>query len=100
MTKMAPLGCSSLPQEATIGDRSAHMSRCLQHDGFDLLNRRSDQITHAYGSLLKSDSLFAMCFLAAGAPTVPAAVCRTGAMDGVLPAVEPRAIRITLAGQF
>lgn len=72
----------------------------VQLDGFNLLNSRSDQITYAYGSLIKSDSLFAMCFPAAGAPTAPAVVCQTGVMDRVLHPVEPLAIRLTLAGQF
>ena len=68
--------------------------------GFNLFNSHSDQITYAYGSLLKSDSLFAMCFPAAGSPTAPAAVCQNGVMDRVLHPVEPLAIRLTLAGQF
>ena len=72
----------------------------VQLDAFNLLDSRSDQITYAYGSLLKSDSLFAMCFPAAGAPTAPAAVCQTGVMDRVLHPVEPLAIRLTVAGQF
>jgi outer membrane receptor protein involved in Fe transport len=72
----------------------------VQLDGFNLLNTSSDQITYAYGSLLKSDSLFAMCFPRAGAPTAPAAVCQTGVMDRVLHPVEPLAVRLTVAGQF
>jgi outer membrane receptor protein involved in Fe transport len=72
----------------------------VQLDGFNLLDSQSDQITYAYGSLLKSDSLFAMCFPSAGAPTAPAAVCQTGVMDRVLHPVEPLAIRLTVAGQF
>jgi outer membrane receptor protein involved in Fe transport len=72
----------------------------VQLDGFNLLNSKSDQITYAYGSLIKSDSLFAMCFPAAGAPTAPAAVCQTGVMDRVLHPVEPLAIRLTVIGQF
>ncbi|HXO73347.1 MAG TPA: TonB-dependent receptor, partial [Bradyrhizobium sp.] len=72
----------------------------IQLDGLNLLSSRSDQITYAYGSLLKSDSLFAMCFPAAGAPTAPAAVCQTGVMDRVLHPVEPLAVRLTLAGQL
>lgn len=72
----------------------------IQLDAFNLLNSRSDQITYAYGSLLKSDSLFAMCFPAAGAPTAPSAVCQNGVMDRVLHPVEPLAIRLTVAGQF
>jgi outer membrane receptor protein involved in Fe transport len=72
----------------------------VQLDAFNLLNSRSDQITYAYGSLLKSDSLFAMCFPAAGAPTAPAAVCQNGVMDSVLHPVEPLAVRLTVVGQF
>ena len=72
----------------------------VQLDGFNLLNSQSDQITYAYGSLIKSDSLFAMCFPASGAPTAPDAVCQTGVMDRVLHPVEPLAIRLTIAGQF
>ena len=56
----------------------------IQFDAFNLLNSRSDQITYAYGSLLKSDSLFAMCFPSSGIPAAPAAVCQTGVMDRVL----------------
>jgi hypothetical protein len=72
----------------------------IQLDGFNLLDSKSDQISYAYGSLLKSDSLFAMCFPASGAPLAPAAVCQTGVMDRVLHPVEPLAVRLTLAGQF
>jgi len=72
----------------------------VQLDAFNMLNSRSDQITYAYGSLLKSDSLFAMCFPSSGIPTAPAAVCQTGVMDRVLHPVEPLAIRLTVAGQF
>ena len=72
----------------------------VQLDGFNLLNSKSDQITYTYGSLIKSDSLFAMCFPAVGAPTAPAAVCQTGVMDRVLHPVEPLAIRLTVIGQF
>ena len=39
----------------------------VQLDAFNMLNSKSDQITYAYGSLLKSDSLFAMCFPAGAA---------------------------------
>ncbi|WP_249779429.1 TonB-dependent receptor [Bradyrhizobium sediminis] len=72
----------------------------IQLDAFNILNSRSDQISYAYGSLLRSDALFAMCFPAAGPPTAPAAVCQTGVMDRVLHPVEPLAIRLTVAGQF
>jgi outer membrane receptor protein involved in Fe transport len=82
-----------------LGYRSASGWR-VQLDGFNLFNSKSDQISYAYGSLLKSDSLFALCFPATGAPLAPAAVCQTGVMDRVLHPVEPLAIRLTLAGQF
>ena len=72
----------------------------VQLDAFNILNSRSDQITYAYGSLLKSDTLYAMCFPNTGSPTAPAAVCQNGVMDRVLHPVEPLAIRLTLAGQF
>jgi outer membrane receptor protein involved in Fe transport len=72
----------------------------IQLDAFNLLDSKSDQITYAYGSLLKTDSLFAMCFPSAGAPTAPASVCQTGVMDRVLHPVEPLALRVTVAGQF
>jgi hypothetical protein len=72
----------------------------IQLDGFNLLNSRTDQITYSYGSLLKTDTLYAMCVPASGAPTAPAAVCQTGVMDRVLHPVEPLALRVTVAGQF
>lgn len=68
----------------------------IQLDAFNLTNSRSDQITYAYGSLLKSDALFAQCL----ANIPPAAVCSTGIMDRVLHPVEPLAIRLTVAGRF
>jgi outer membrane receptor protein involved in Fe transport len=73
----------------------------IQLDAFNMLDSKSDQITYAYGSLLKTDSLFAMCFPAGGgAPTASAAVCQTGIMDRVLHPVEPLALRVTVAGRF
>lgn len=72
----------------------------IQLDAFNILDSRSDQITYAYGSLLKTDSLYAMCFPTSGAPTAPASVCQTGVMDRVLHPVEPLALRLTVAGQF
>src|SRR3984893_502988 len=72
----------------------------VQLDGFNLRSSRSDQITYAYVSVIKSDSLFAMCFPAGGTPASPAAVCQTGVMDRVLHPVEPLAIRLTVIGQF
>ena len=69
----------------------------IQLDAFNLTDSRSDQITYAYGSLLKTDALFAQCN--SGSPP-PAAVCQTGVMDRVLHPVEPLAFRLTLAGKF
>ncbi|MDB5653596.1 MAG: TonB-dependent receptor, partial [Tardiphaga sp.] len=80
-----------------LGYRFANGWR-IQLDGFNLLNSQTDQITYAYGSLLKTDSLYAMCFSAT--PTAPSAVCQTGVMDQVLHPVEPLALRLTVAGQF
>ncbi|MGN6285106.1 MAG: TonB-dependent receptor [Afipia sp.] len=68
----------------------------IQLDAFNLTNSQSDQITYAYGSLLKSDALFAQCL----ANIPPAAVCSTGVMDRVLHPVEPFAVRLTIAGRF
>ena len=68
----------------------------VQLDAFNLTNSRTDQITYAYGSLLKSDALFAQCL----ANIPPAAVCSTGVMDRVLHPVEPFAVRLTVTGRF
>jgi outer membrane receptor protein involved in Fe transport len=72
----------------------------LQLDGLNLLNARSDQAEYAYGSLLKTDSLFAMCFPKVGPPTAPTAVCQNGVMDYVLHPIEPLAVRLTIAKTF
>jgi hypothetical protein len=69
----------------------------IQLDGLNLLNAHSDQATYAYGSLLKTDNLFAMCN--SGAPP-PAAVCQNGVMDYVLHPIEPLAVRLTVAATF
>jgi len=82
-----------------IGYRFADGWR-IQLDGLNLFNTRSAQAEYAYGSLLKNDSLFAMCFPASGAPTVPAAVCQNGVMDYALHPMEPLAVRLTLAKTF
>jgi len=69
----------------------------IQLDVLNLLNTKANQITYAYGSLIKTDSLYNLCF---PVQTAPAAVCQTGVMDYVLHPIEPLAIRITLAGVF
>jgi outer membrane receptor protein involved in Fe transport len=69
----------------------------IQLDGLNLLNTRADQITYAYGSLIKTDSLYNLCYPVQSAPT---AVCQNGVMDYVLHPIEPLAVRLTLAGAF
>jgi len=69
----------------------------IQLDGLNLLDSRSDQATYAYGSLLKTDTLFHMCN--SGAPP-PTAVCQNGVMDYVLHPIEPLAVRLTVAATF
>jgi outer membrane receptor protein involved in Fe transport len=71
----------------------------IKLEGFNLTDSRSDQITYAYGSFLKSDQLFNQCFNHVG-PLPPAAVCANGVMDSVLHPVEPLAVRLTIAGRF
>ena len=66
-------------------------------DLLNLFNTRANQITYAYGSLIKTDSLYNSCF---PVQLVPAAVCQNGVMDYVLHPIEPLAVRLTVAGQF
>ena len=61
----------------------------VQLDALNLLDSKTNQITYAYGSLIKTDNLFAAC-LSATPP--PAAVCQTGVMDRVLHPIEPLAV--------
>ena len=70
----------------------------IQVDALNLLNSTSYNASYAYGALLTSDSLFAMCFPAHGPPTAPAAVCQNGVMDYSIHPMDPLAIRLTLAG--
>lgn len=70
----------------------------IQRDGFNLLTANPTRFRMPMARLLKSDSLFAMCFPASGVPLAP--VCQTGVMDSVLHPVEPLAVRLTRAGQF
>jgi len=69
----------------------------VQLDVLNLLNSKTNQITYAYGSLIKTDSLYGACLSATPPPT---AVCQNGVMDSVLHPVEPLAFRLTLAGAF
>ncbi|MHC4043928.1 TonB-dependent receptor [Bradyrhizobium sp. 23AC] len=68
----------------------------LQLDVLNLLNTRANQISYAYGSLLKTDTLYNLC--ASG--TAPTSVCQNGVMDYVLHPVEPLTFRLTIAGTF
>jgi opacity protein-like surface antigen/outer membrane receptor protein involved in Fe transport len=67
----------------------------IQLDALNLLNSTTDLATYAYGSLLTSDAMFAMCF---PAPKIPVAVCQNGVMDYIYHPVEPLAFRLTFAG--
>ncbi|MGY4512465.1 outer membrane receptor protein involved in Fe transport [Bradyrhizobium sp. USDA 3650] len=68
----------------------------LQLDVLNLFNMQANQVTYAYGSLLKTDTLYALCT----SGTAPAAVCQNGVMDTVLHPVEPLTFRVTVAGAF
>ena len=69
----------------------------IQLDLLNLLNTRANQITYAYGSLIKTDGLYNLCY---PVQVAPAAVCQNGVMDYVLHPVEPFAVRLTLVGAF
>ena len=64
----------------------------IQLDGLNLLDSKTNQITCAYGSIIKSDNLYAACL--AGTP--PMAVCQSGVIDRVLHPIEPLAFRLSL----
>jgi len=68
----------------------------IQLDVLNLFNTQANQITYAYGSLLKTDTLYNLC-TGGVAPTV---VCQNGVMDYVLHPVEPLTFRVTVAGAF
>ncbi|UPK37309.1 TonB-dependent receptor [Bradyrhizobium sp. 186] len=68
----------------------------IQLDVLNLFNTRANQISYAYGSLLRTDTLYNLCT----SGTAPAAVCQNGVMDYVLHPVEPLTFRATMAGTF
>ncbi|MVT50639.1 TonB-dependent receptor plug domain-containing protein [Bradyrhizobium yuanmingense] len=80
---------------ARLGYRSENGWR-IQFDVLNLFNSKANQITYAYGSLLKTDTLYNLCT----SGTAPAAVCQNGVMDYVLHPVEPLTFRVTVAGTF
>jgi hypothetical protein len=69
----------------------------IQLDALNLFDTKTNQITYAYGSPIKTDSLFNLCYPVQAAP---AAVCQNGVMDYVLHPIEPLAVRLTLVGSF
>jgi len=69
----------------------------VQLDVLNLFNSKTNQISYAYGSLIKTDSIYSLCY---PVQIAPAAVCRNGVMDHILHPIEPLAIRLTLAGSF
>jgi len=69
----------------------------IQLDALNLFNSKTNQITYAYGSLIKTDNLYKLCF---PVQVAPAAVCQNGVMDSVLHPIEPLAVRLTIAGTF
>ena len=69
----------------------------VQLDVLNMLNSKADQISYAYGSLIKTDNLFTLCN---SATPPPAAVCRNGVMDRILHPVEPLAARLTVSATF
>ncbi|MEH2488345.1 TonB-dependent receptor [Bradyrhizobium sp. AZCC 2230] len=68
----------------------------IQLDVLNLFNTQANQITYAYGSLLKTDTLYNLCT----GGVAPSAVCQNGVMDYVLHPVEPLTFRVTVAGAF
>jgi opacity protein-like surface antigen/outer membrane receptor protein involved in Fe transport len=79
---------------ANVGYRFANGWR-VQVDALNLLNSTSYNASYAYGAMLTTDSLFAMCF---PTPKIPIAVCQNGFMDYSVHPLEPLAVRLTLAG--
>ncbi len=74
----------------------------LQLDVLNLFNAKTDQIAYAYGSLIKTDSLYNLCY-GGQAPTPGTglyAACQTGVMDRVSHPMEPLAFRLTLSAAF
>ena len=67
----------------------------IQLDALNALNSTSDLATYAYGSLLTSDAMYALCN---PVQKIPAAVCANGVMDYIYHPIEPLAFRVTLSG--
>jgi outer membrane receptor protein involved in Fe transport len=69
----------------------------VQLDALNLFNTKANQIMYGYGSLLKSDPLYARCN---STIPPPVAVCQTGVTDAVLHPAEPFAVRLMVTGVF
>ncbi len=67
----------------------------IELDVLNALNSTSDLATYAYGSLLTSDAMYALCN---PVQKIPAAVCANGVMDYIYHPIEPLAFRVTLSG--
>ena len=69
----------------------------IQLDALNLFNARTNQISYAYGSLIKTDSYYNLCYVQ---QTAPGQVCQNGVVDYVVHPIEPFALRLTIAGSF
>ncbi len=69
----------------------------LQFDALNLFDAKTNQISYAYGSLIKTDSLYNLCYPVQKAPS---AVCQTGVMASIVHPMEPLAFRLTLTATF
>jgi hypothetical protein len=69
----------------------------VQLDALNLFDTKANQIMYAYGSLLRSDPLYAQC---KSATPPPVAVCQNGVMDAVLHPTKPLAVRLMVSGVF
>jgi len=78
-----------------LGYRIANGWR-IQLDVLNLFNTQANQITYAYGSLLKTDTLYNLCT----GGVAPSSVCQNGVMDYVMHPVEPLTFRLSVAGTF
>jgi opacity protein-like surface antigen len=75
----------------------------LQLDALNLLNSMTYAATYAYGALLTTDHLFALCFPTGKPPPTPIPpatlpICQNGVMDYSIHPIEPLSFRLTLAG--
>ena len=67
----------------------------LELDALNLLSSTTDLATYAYGSVITTDRLFALCY---PKMKISSDVCQAGVMDHVFLPIEPLAFRVTLGG--